>query len=65
MKRILIFICCIGLMTGCDDEQMDVVKIDYFPEHWNVKDLQSGHMDAKSETWASDLLDACSGNAIL
>ncbi|WP_214781176.1 hypothetical protein [Exiguobacterium sp. S3] len=64
MKRILIFICCIGLMTGCDDEQMDVVKLDYISEHWNVKDLQSGHMDAKSVIWTPDLLDACSGKAI-
>lgn len=64
MKRILLLICCIGMMTGCDDEQMDVVKLDYLPEHWNVKDLQSGHMDAKSVTWTPDLLDACSGNAI-
>ncbi|WP_214734270.1 hypothetical protein [Exiguobacterium sp. s154] len=64
MKRILLFICCIGMMTGCDDEQMDVVKLDYLPEHWNVKDLQSGHMDAKSVKWTPDLLDACSGNAI-
>lgn len=64
MKRILIFICCIGLMTGCDDEQMDVVKLDYISEHWNVKDLQSGHMDAKSVKWTPDLLDTCSGNAI-
>jgi hypothetical protein len=51
-------------MTGCDDEQMDVVKIDYLPEHWNVKDLHSGHMDAKSVMWTADLLDACSGRAI-
>lgn len=64
MKRILLLICCIGLMTGCNDEQMDVVKIDYLPEHWNVKDLQSGHMDAKSVKWTPDLLDTCSGNAI-
>ncbi|WP_214816831.1 hypothetical protein [Exiguobacterium sp. s131] len=64
MKRIFLFICCIGLLTGCDDEQMDVVKLDYISEHWNVKEMNSGRMDAKSETWASDLLDACSGNAI-
>ncbi len=64
MKRILLLICCVGLLTGCDDEQMDVVKLDYLPEHWNVKDLQSGHMDAKSVMWTPDLLDACSGNAI-
>ena len=64
MKRILLLICCVGLLTGCDDEQMDVVKIDYLPEHWNVKNLHSGHMDAKSVMWTADLLDACSGRAI-
>ncbi len=64
MKRILLLICCVGLLTGCGDEEMDVVKLDYISENWNVKDLQSGHMDAKSVMWTPDLLDACSGNAI-
>ncbi len=64
MKRILIFICCVGLLTGCGDEEMDVVKLDYISEHWNVKEMNSGRMDAKSETWASDLLDACTGELI-
>lgn len=64
MKRILLFICCVGLLTGCVEEEMDVVKLDYISEHWNVKEMNSGRMDAKSVKWAPDLLDACSGNAI-
>ena len=64
MKRILFILCMVGLFVGCGTQETDVVKLDYISEHWNVKDMNSGRMDDKSETWASDLLDACTGELI-
>ncbi|WDH77294.1 hypothetical protein PTI97_07185 [Exiguobacterium marinum] len=64
MKRIVFILCMVGLLVGCGTRETDVVQLDYMPEHWVVRDLYSGRMDAKSETWASHILGACTGEPI-
>lgn len=64
MKRVVVLLSCIGLLAGCEDERIDVIQLDYMPEQWVVRDLYSGRMDAKSETWAGHILGACTGEPI-
>ncbi|MGH1443791.1 MAG: hypothetical protein ACRAUN_09910, partial [Exiguobacterium profundum] len=64
MKRMLLMLSTVGILSGCAGEQMDVVKLDYMPEQWNVGDLYSNQMDAESETWSTAILGACTGEPL-
>ncbi|QUP88507.1 hypothetical protein KD909_07260 [Exiguobacterium sp. PFWT01] len=64
MKRMLLMLSTVGILSGCAGEQMDVVKLDYMPEQWNVGDLYANQMDADSETWSTAILGACTGEPL-
>lgn len=64
MKRMLLMLCTVVLLTGCGSEKKDVVQLDYMPEQWNVNDLYANQMDTDSETWSTAILGACTGEPL-
>ncbi|WP_215112772.1 hypothetical protein [Exiguobacterium sp. s63] len=64
MKRMLLMLCTVVLLTGCGSEKKDVVQLDYMPEQWNVNDLYANQMNTDSETWSTAILGACTGEPL-
>ena len=64
MKRMLLMLSTVGMLSGCGSEKMDVVQLDYMPEQWNVNDLYASQMDTDSETWSTAILGACTGEPL-
>ncbi|WP_251031980.1 hypothetical protein [Exiguobacterium sp. s163] len=62
MKRLLFTLCTVGILSGCGGEEVKVVKLDHMPSQWDVRDMNS--FTTGSETWASDLLLACTDDPV-
>ncbi|WP_214749032.1 hypothetical protein [Exiguobacterium sp. s189] len=62
MKRLLFTLCTVGILSGCGGEEVNVVKLDHMPSQWDVRDMNS--FTTGPETWASDLLLACTDDPI-
>lgn len=64
MKRILFTLCIVGILSGCGGEEVNVVKLDPMPSQWDVRDMNSNSFTTGPETWASDLLLACTDDPV-
>ncbi|WP_214794955.1 MULTISPECIES: hypothetical protein [unclassified Exiguobacterium] len=64
MKRMLFTLCAVGILSGCGGEEVSVVKLEHMPAQWVVRDMNSNSFDIGPETWASDLLHACTDDPI-
>ncbi|WP_215141153.1 hypothetical protein [Exiguobacterium qingdaonense] len=64
MKRFLFTLCTVGILSGCGGEEVEVVKLDHMPSQWDVRDMNSNSFTVGPETWASDLLNTCTGAPI-
>lgn len=62
MKRLFFTLCTVGILSGCSGEEVNVVKLDHMPSQWDVRDMNS--FTTGSETWASDLLLACTDDPV-
>lgn len=62
MKRLLFTLCTVGILSGCGGEEVNVVKLDHMPSQWDVRDMNS--FTTGPETWASDLLLACTDDPV-
>ncbi|MDA5559720.1 hypothetical protein PJK55_03150 [Exiguobacterium sp. MMG028] len=63
-KRILFTLCAVGILSGCGGEEISVVKLDHMPAQWDVRDMNSNSFETGPETWANDLLRACTDDPI-
>lgn len=64
MKRLLFTLCTVGILSGCGGEEVKVVKLDHMPSQWDVRDMNSNSFTTGPETWASDLLLACTDDPV-
>ena len=64
MKRLLFTLCTVGILSGCGGEEVNVVKLDHMPSQWDVRDMNSNSFTTGPETWASDLLLACTDDPV-
>lgn len=64
MKRLLFTLCTVGILSGCGGEEVKVVKLDHIPSQWDVRDMNSNSFTTGPETWASDLLLACTDDPV-